>query len=399
MNLIAITLVAPASENIQGTSALPYHLLKNRANDIDLILYTFNSNHLSDSKISEVEKELNCRIVVIPIPRWVNFLIYSSLGMVLRFILPYPLLNYLLLPHQILSEIKSSSIDGVFIYGEELSRVVRQLNGSARCIHVLPDCESLFYARLLKEKHLMDKITWIKARLMIRKFVRIEKTFIPTNTRYYLVGDIDAQRLQTLNKKLDVHFFRHPHYTVMNESRKINFHVGKIELLIAGQANLYMKYGVEAVCKALCNSTALNQFYRITFLGRGWNKYAHLLSQYGFDVRHINYADNYIEEICKYDIQLTPIVIGTGTKGKVLDAIANGLLVIGTPYALENIAAKDNNSCLEYHTMDELLHLLFEIACNRGYYEKIADRGRETVLQIHDAKKVFTEMFKWYHQG
>ena len=55
----------------------------------------------------------------------------------------------------------------------------------------------------------------------------------------------------------------------------------------------------------------------------------------GMKLYHIKFAPDYIEEICKHDIQVTPICIGTGTKGKVLDAIANGLLVIGSWYALE----------------------------------------------------------------
>jgi hypothetical protein len=49
-------------------------------------------------------------------------------------------------------------------------------------------------------------------------------------------------------------------------------------------------------------------------------KHVEKLENKGFEVSHITFAPDYIEEICKHDIQLTPISIGTGTKGKVLDA-------------------------------------------------------------------------------
>ena len=68
---------------------------------------------------------------------------------------------------------------------------------------------------------------------------------------------------------------------------------------------------------------------------------------------------------------LTPIAIGTGTKGKVLDALANGLLVVGTPYALENIAVENGVSCVEYHSTKELFSTLVDIPYNVQKYEQI----------------------------
>ena len=81
----------------------------------------------------------------------------------------------------------------------------------------------------------------------------------------------------------------------------------------------------------------------------------------GYEVNHIKFAPNYIEEINKHDIQITPISIGTGTKGKVLDAVANGLLVIGSWYALENIAIENKISCLQYNNVDEIIPILQDI--------------------------------------
>lgn len=81
MNITLITFVTPASENIRGTSALPYHLIKGGSptpslpegeGDIahNFSIYTFNNNALSDEKIAEVSQELGAEIKTVPMPRW-----------------------------------------------------------------------------------------------------------------------------------------------------------------------------------------------------------------------------------------------------------------------------------------------------------------------------------------
>lgn len=65
MKMVLITYNTPSSENIRGTSALPYHLTKgsnfndnvnHNANQFDI--YTYNNNGLSDEKIRKEEKDL-----------------------------------------------------------------------------------------------------------------------------------------------------------------------------------------------------------------------------------------------------------------------------------------------------------------------------------------------------
>ena len=112
-----------------------------------------------------------------------------------------------------------------------------------------------------------------------------------------------------------------------------------------------------------------------------------------YEVNHITFAPDYIEEICKHDIQITPIAIGTGTKGKVLDALANGLLVIGTPYALENIAVKHGVSCIEYRQPQEVIEVLQDIPNNISKYEAMAEAGRRQVLEHHNREKISRELF------
>ena len=74
MRIVLITQITPASENIRGTSALPYHLMVHRPADVDIVIYSFNGNQLSDTKIKEVEEELNVTIKLLSGPAWLTWM-------------------------------------------------------------------------------------------------------------------------------------------------------------------------------------------------------------------------------------------------------------------------------------------------------------------------------------
>ena len=375
MKMCLISTVTPTSENIRGTSALPYHLMAERGDGIDIDVYTFNNNGISDEKIRAVENELKVRIVKVPLPRWYRWMFRFHL-LFLRVFLKYPFLNYVKLSKPLVEEIKAQNPDMIWVMGEELSRIVKQFPNQRR-IHLGPDTESLYYYRMMSRRFVMSNaMDYWKCALMYRKYARMEREF-PTDDKYtyYAVGEEDVRHLQQLNPKVRAKFLRHPHYEVNSQFTIHNsqFHQPKIKLLIAGQYNLYMKQEAYLLnAQFIINNAQL---------------------KVGWEVEHIKFAPNYIEEICKHDIQITPIAIGTGTKGKVLDALANGLLVIGTPYALENIAVENGVSCIEYWQPKEVTEVLLDINADRAKYETMARAGREAVLKHHDRQLLSKELF------
>ena len=229
------------------------------------------------------------------------------------------------------------------------------------------------------------------------KHYRMERDYDDSdNIFYHLVGEEDKNFLLEINPKLNARFIRHPLYKGndnVNDNRK--FHQPKIKVLIAGRYDLYMKQEADELLEELKNSRIeeLKEHYVFTFLGKGWEKHVESMRQAGYEVEHITFAPDYIEEICKHDIQITPIAIGTGTKGKVLDALANGLMVIGTPYAMENIAVEHGKSCIVYEHPDEVIDTLLEIPKNIQKYEDIAAEGQRQVLKWHDRRLVAKQLF------
>ena len=395
-----ISVMMPASENIRGTSALPYYILAGRDKDIEVELYSYNLNELSSTQMSAVSKELNIEIHLLAVPKWYNFIIHYFLPF--RLLLNRPVGNYISLTESELNTIVTKEVDGIWIYGEELSQVSHQLTMFKR-IHTLPDCESLYYYRMFGKRFLMrNKMRYWRSVFMYYKYLNMERHFdTSSNIHYHLVGKADVNFLKEIIPGIQAHFLRHPHYQVTEPVKNVSFlsPSPKIKVLIAGQYNLYMQQDADEMVECLRkekNISELKDHYVITFLGKGWEQHVKSLSSAGYEVNHIKFAPNYIKEINKHDIQITPISIGTGTKGKVLDAIANGLLVIGSWYALENIAVENHLSCLQYNKVSEIIDFLKKIYLNPSQYIAMAEKGRQQVLKFHDNGTIAKEMFSLF---
>ncbi len=413
MKIVFITPVTPYKENMGGPSGHPYHLMIERPQNIDITIYSYNNNNLSQNVIHQVEQELRVEIRLLRQPKWLLWILKFHLTFI-RLLLKYPINYYIRLNNQTVSEIQSQTPDVIWGYGQEFNGILKQFKAYRR-LHTVPDCYSLhFYRRLGRRQTLSDVKEYWRVLTNYSKHYRMERDYDDSNNIFYhLVGEEDKNFLLEINPQLNARFIRHPLYKGndnVNDNRK--FHQPKIKVLIAGRYDLYMKQEADLLVQELKNGRMeeLKSHYSYTFLGKGWEKHVESMRQAGYEVEHITFAPDYIEEICKHDIQITPIAIGTGTKGKVLDALANGLLVIGTPYAMENIAVENGVSCIVYRHPQEVIKILLDIVkndnvnvndnetlrhenSNRRKYEEMAAEGQRQVLKHHDRKLIAQQLF------
>lgn len=399
MRIVEVTMSTPTAENFRGATALSYHIAKYRSSDVELHIFTLNYNGVTAERIAEIASELNCTITVVPQPKWLPRAVGS---LAVRLMMRYPVFHYLTLPAATVEQIRALRPDGVWINGEELGRIARQLR-QYPIVHTLPDCESLYYRRSLElgdELGAIRRSQQLRNRVMRPKYQRMERHLMGGDrVHYHLVGDADAQELRRICPRANAHFIRHPHYDVQHPFKEIDFGGGdrKVRLLLAGQNNLYMARRAQLLIDALvADAAALAQGYEFTFLGRGWLAMAEQLRGAGYEVSEIEFAPDYISEVCRHDVQLTPITIGTGTKGKVLDALANGLLVIGTPYAMENIAVRDGQECITYSAESRVTEVLADLLQHPDHYERMATAGRDAVLRHHDRGAVASQFFSLF---
>lgn len=398
MRVVLITPVTPYKENMGGPSGNPYHLMIERPNDIDITIYCFNSNNLSKETISNVEKELRVKINLVRQPRWITWIIRLHLSFI-RLILKYPIGYYIRLSKETVKEIESQKPDLIWAYSQEFSGILKQFRGFKR-LHTLADCFSLHWYRRLGLRFTISNIKeYLRCAINYHKHYLMERDYDDDdNITYHLVGEEDVNFLREVHPGINAHFIHHPLYKASESEDDIKtkkFHSPK-RILVAGKYDFYMHEAADELFAALekYKGSELKGSYVITFLGKGWNMHVSKLQDAGWNVKHIKFAPDYLEEIRKHDIQITPIAIGTGTKGKVLDALSNGLLVIGTPYAMENIAVENGKSCIIYKKAEEVIKVLKEIIVNPSKFEIMAKNGQRSVLKEHNRKEIAKRLFQ-----
>ncbi len=394
MKICFITLFTPTSENRMGPSALNYYLMRNRDMDVQISIFSFNVNRISSDEISKIERELNVKIYLMSLPQWYRLITSSYCKMTfVRVFLNRPLLAYIRIGEKMGKKIKAEKPDVLWWYPGELFRVPRSLTEYK---HVVtgPDCASLTPFRILQIPSIYKKYFNLIGHFKILvSSLKMEKEYQTYNTLMHVVGMYDAFKLCEINPDLNVVFLLHPHYALSSKA-KVDFNKKKLKLLLAGTRSSLNEDETVAFVDTLCQQyKEMIPYYSITFLGKGWEEEVDKLKRVGYECNELKWVDNYIEAIIQYDIQITLLASGAGTKGKVLDALANGLLVIGSAFALENIAVRHNNSCLRYRHIDEIVRELRTIPFQRNKYEKIARKGMEQVRIYHAPQRISKRFF------
>lgn len=390
MKIALISLSTPTYNNIRAASALPYHLMYG-VQELQFKIYSFDINHINREERKKTEKELHTEINIIPRPKWILWMFKLHLA-ILRVFLKYPFQCYYRLKQEIIKEIKEWQPDKIWIYGEELAGLAKHFEG-IETIVTMPDCESMYYHRLLSKRFATQKLSQVlRYSFAYYQYRRMERDSWWKDVKYHFVGKADCEFYKEINPQSNAVFLPHPVYGYLEE-RKIQFHQPKIKILIAGRYDIYMKEACDDAFQLFLDNEQFKDKYELTFLGKGWERWCELLKKSGFNCQHVLYAPNYIEELVKHDIQLSPISVGTGTKGKVLDAFANGLLVLGTPFALENIQVENDYSCICYNNIEELKHYLNTIFLNIEHFELIAIKGRKCILKNHNKITISSKLF------
>lgn len=391
MKILVTTYFTPYKENIRGISALLYYMLKARPQNIDIILFSYNANNLDVHQIETVEKELNIKVQLLLFPKWYLFVTrHSILNKMCSFLLPRHINTYIPVPETVRKQIEQGC-DFVWIYPYFFYKWSEEFPNMK---FVVTGCDNnvLFYDRCKTDPFFHTLQKRMSLNIHRRKALYMEKGFSKDNILVHYVGKEDVTAYERRTKGRNAFFCNHPHYKVLGHNNRFNFK--KIRVLIAGKNDFYMKSKAEPLfAKIIETAHELIDKVQITFLGKGWENYVLQLRCNGFECNQITWVDDYIEEIIKYDVQITPIAVGTGTKGKVLDALANGLLCIGTDIALENIEVENKKSCFIYRNESEVVSLLLDIYSDREKYEQIAEEGQRCVLKRHSPQFVSNMFF------
>ena len=401
MNIVLITQITPTEDNFNGPSALMYHLLLHRASDISVCIFTTNSNQVTDQEIDSIARKMNAKIEVFSTKKKSRLFAKQKVAHIfakLKGEIEIPIRYTEKLPVWVLDKIQSIKRDLIWLYPHNCLGFIQQLDGY-KMVVTGPDSASLHLSRALRDSFLFRNnahvsLSWNEL------ILNYERELAKKQVLIQLVGQTDVDYFRCLSGNDNAVFFPHPHYNLANKVIDLQ-NKSKIKVVLSGKPDIYTNTDVNEFIRLLLTSSdkLLKDRFENTFLGKMWTPYVDRLVGAGYEGKQIGWVDNYIESLAEYDVQIFPISVGSGTKGKVLDALSTGLVSIGSDYAFENIAVEDGESCCVYKRCIEILDFLKKIAECPSEYEKMADLGRKQVRLYHNPEMIISNMIKYWESG
>lgn len=394
MKIALISTITPTSTNIGGPSALPYQLIKYRPSHINIELYSFNENKISQEKISEISNELECNIHLIKYSRKYRIFQQKGIRTIINRFYSLPIKSLQMSNNILYTQLKQ--FDYIWIYPHILYNLSLPIN--KKMIITGPDSAALHYYRALRDQYIRDNnLTKIYNRAY-KKFLALEhKWGVKANTTLHFVGELD-QKFYSTNLGKNSFYLPHPYNNIPSPSQRKIRNNDKLSIIITGEFNIYTYTDTLEIIKCLCKTSELNKYFRFTFLGKNWEKNVENLIKSGYETQQIKWVEDYYKELQNHDIQLFPISVGTGTKGKVLDALCTKILCIGSLYAFENINIENGKTGFKYKSPNEIINILYLIKQNPTIIKSIGENGFSLVQEYHSPKEISKIFFSKFQQ-
>jgi glycosyltransferase involved in cell wall biosynthesis len=260
----------------------------------------------------------------------------------------------------------------------------------SRVVMTGPDCSYLHY-QLIKAYSRNDAALFPKDLWQIKKYKELsansftlESLWANSNALLHVVGADDKKAYDQLGKESHSFFSLHPHSSYEEIGQPIDEEKGKLTVLISGvNHSIYTGNFSEKIFDVLTEDTSLALRYRFLIIGKGFEPASEKLKRAGYEVEHHLWVDNYESAIRKAHIQIFPIIVGTGTKGKVLCALATGLLCIGTKHAFENISIEPGKDTVLFDNSNEIINILNDIYNDKAKSASMAKNASQKVRKMH----------------
>lgn len=394
MKIVVVTAYTPTQENTRGISGLLYAILRYRPKDVSVQIFSYNLNKIEEDERALISTELNANIVVVKSPRWINLFSNIWMGRFEKFFMKNHVLCHV--PNRKTAKvIQAEQADLVWVYPYFYYKYAK-LIPQQRFVLTACDCEALINVRRFETRRcLMDRKALRHTYIMLKKGLHFESEWNLPNMKVHFVGKEDKSFYERIYGYHNSYFIRHPHYSLTDKN--INFSKPKLKVIMTGGCDIYTEDDINLMLPNIIkHKEELLDHFEFTLLGKNWEPMKQELEENKFEFMYKAWVDDYAKELVQHDIQIAPISYGTGTKGKVLSALANGLLVIGSKYAFENIMVKNLESCVRYERASDIADLLLEISEDKAKFQQIAERGRTQVRTLHNPvsiSKIFFEIY------
>lgn len=396
--IAVLTGFPPTRDNVVWPSALPYHLLQYAPGGVSIHLFYFRGDQKNRAGWEAGFRALPLAAVTEFTPfmgrreRW--WYQFKNLG---RPRMP-PQIDWFPVRAKDVQAIQAVCPDALWVYPNWLTPWVRPLS-IARTVVTGPDSGVLHHERAISA--LEARVSGAseggaaaeleRSRQSRGEYAALERELLRTGAQVHVVGAPDATRFDTLARDCRIAaakpaiFTPHPHYHYMPVRQSLDRAQGKLKVFINGHAGaVYIgDHGTRMVQGLIAQAAGLRDQFTLEFVGQQWERSVAALVRAGFTAEQRTWVDDYPSALAAADIALGLYAVGVGTKGKILQAMATGLLTLGSALAFENIAAQAGMDYLLYQQPEEIGNLLVQVAADRPTHARIAARGAVAVRHYH----------------
>lgn len=384
----------PLRDNRGGPTGLPYQILKHAPEDCAVALYHFDWPPASNAQREKDDPLALASVTQIPFPSGLPRRYYFRRAWLRG--LPTSVGQF---PEnrEIIARINAMQPDLVWLYPCWLLDWLPGL----RCRNVVvtgPDSVALHSERAIRHGGWrgFDELTaeWRQ----FRRNIALERRWGGTRARVHLVGEADVAQFRAPSARPEqCRFLPYSYSDYVPLRTPLGAESGKTRILITGGGRtIYVGDALTRLADALGKAAPLlAEFYEFSLLGTGYEAFAGALRDTGYTVQQADWVESYAQTLASAQIQIFPIAVGTGTKGKVLNALATGLLGIGTPFAFENIAVSPGEDCLLYRDAEMVPLFLEAVLRDKPFYKEMAARGADKVRQHHSPAVTSAAFWEW----
>lgn len=395
MKVVFICGFQPAKDNLKAPTALPYQILKYAPENVEIDLYYFPLWYETEKSQETLLEEINLlRLKKIYELQRPNRLIQKYINWRNRKQDLPSGVTLFPIEQQAINQINASKPDVIWLYPHWLINWITYLKSKKIVVSGM-DCSVLHSERMIRygKWTTVDEVTSEVHNL--RQNINLEKWLGKKPVKVHMVGIEDVTKYNFISGRTDqAYFVPHPHYDYVPLQSKLTQTQGKITVLFSGGGQtVYAGTHLEQIIKSLIDaSEILAARFQFLFIGNDYEGFQQKLISYGYSAKHFTWVDNYSKVISEAQIQIFPIAVGSGTKGKVLNALATGLLGIGSKFAFENISVQPGEDCIMYTEPEEVPTYLIKILNNISIYEKMAYSACIKVRTNHSPEKT-SEIF------
>jgi hypothetical protein len=402
MKILLVSAFPPSKHNLGVPSALPFYLAEFAPPGFQLDLVYYEGFEKFEYLFEDELKSVFTNITKVA---KTAKLIYYPLRLIQKLNLNKGLagtsLKYIPNKKQ-LKQIQEANYDIVWIYPHTLYSWFNNLK-KTRVVVTGPDCSYLHYslmAEIYKEGSpefkgpMLTNHHVINIKELKRNAYQIDKRWSQSNALIHVVGEDDLKMYKELGALNHSFYSAHPFFEFTEIKKDILEEDGKLKILITGvNHSIYIGNFLDRIIELLVSNKQLCNYYQFQFLGKGFEQNHERLLSAGYSSKLSTWVDSYEDFISEANLQIFPIILGTGTKGKVLSALSTGLLCIGTKYAFENIRIDIDMDCILVDKEIDIVTALENIIADKVKYLKMAKQAEAKVRLSHSPQVTANEFW------